>query len=134
MSDISSSDSLQEAARLLIEIAPSARSKGERRLLVWRRLRKVFTFNRISEIDRQSPRVVVTADEMDALRAAAKAGEAGVYQRMLDRIERLEGLLDEVRDFRSRMEAALPQLENRSVGGESQRRDRRHQAQHDPSG
>ncbi len=111
-------DPRAEAASILLAIAPSARSKGERRYRAWIKLQRFFSFHRVCEIDRQSSRIVLTAEEMKLLREAAKTGGAS-ERGMAERIERLEAELQEVREFRARMEATLVGVEGGQGGQKS---------------
>lgn len=70
-----SMSSTAEAADLIFKLAPGAKSKGERRSIVWRKLSAHFTYNRICQLDRKSSRCVVTGDELNILRAACESLE-----------------------------------------------------------
>ena len=115
MGNVSSNNaSVTEAADLLLAIAPTARCKAERRMAVWRKLRDSFSFNRISEIDRRTNRVVVTADEMRVLREAAKAqGASHEIRDVVERLANLERELGDLRAFRAWAEGTLASVARR---------------------
>ncbi len=96
-------ESVLEASALNVNLAPGVESKQERRLRAWRKVAAKFSFYRICELDRASPRVRVSADELETLRAATgRKCEAEIeasqhYRELLARIEKLERRLAERR-------------------------------------
>ena len=105
MSDKSSEDdrvsSRVEASELLREIAGPMRLGDGVKTLLLRVHRKLasngWSFNRVRDVYHQDPRIKISADEMQTLRAARSAAlEADAkneVRALLERIERLESLL-----------------------------------------
>ena len=113
MSDVASKASLTKAAQLLFDIAPRARTKGERRLVAYRKLSKIFSFHRVCEIDRQSNRVVITADELQFMREIAHGRETSESSRIEQRLAIVEAELASLRAFRAKYEEALAATQDR---------------------